>query len=165
RINMAVKYEISRSFLWIKELVAVLQEYDKQRDRYPTLDSYMPKIAEAYTDIAKTILEAGTKRPNVISIGEFSNGDTNVSSDVKTITINFDRPMNADNMSVDAGAKGMDGTPAVKKAYYINDNKSFVMDVELVKDKEYQIILKGRGFATPDGYRIKDYEINFKTAE
>ena len=165
RINMAVKYEISRSFLWIKELVSVLQEYDKQRDRYPTLDSYMPKIAEAYTDIAKTILEAETKRPNVISIGEFSNGDTNVSSDVKTITINFDRPMNADNMSVDAGAKGMDGTPAVKKAHYINDNKSFVMDVELIKDKEYQIILKGRGFATPDGYRIKDYEINFKTAK
>ncbi|MBK5721262.1 DUF4932 domain-containing protein [Dysgonomonas sp. Marseille-P4677] len=165
KIDMAVDYEMSRSFLWIKELVAVLQEYDKQRDRYPTLDSYMPKIAEAYTDIAKTILEAEPKRPNVISISEFSNGDTNVSSYVKTITINFDRPLNAGNMSVDAGTKGIDGTPAIKKGYYINDNKTFVMDVELVKDKEYQIILKGRGFATPDGYRIKDYEINFKTAE
>ena len=35
-------------FFWIKELVDELESYDKQRDKYPTLESYMPKLSEAY---------------------------------------------------------------------------------------------------------------------
>jgi len=35
-------------FFWIKELVDELESYDKQRDQYPTLESYMPKLSEAY---------------------------------------------------------------------------------------------------------------------
>jgi hypothetical protein len=42
-------------FLWIEELVAELESYDKQRDIYPTLESYMPKIIEAYKTWAATI--------------------------------------------------------------------------------------------------------------
>lgn len=33
---------------WIEELADELESYDKQRDEYPTLDSYMFKLAEAY---------------------------------------------------------------------------------------------------------------------
>ena len=33
---------------WIKELADELESYDKQRDQYPTLESYMPKLSEAY---------------------------------------------------------------------------------------------------------------------
>ena len=35
-------------FFWIEELVEELDRYDKQRDQYPTLESYMPKLSEAY---------------------------------------------------------------------------------------------------------------------
>jgi len=35
-------------FFWIEELVEELEKYDKQRDQYPTLESYMPKLSEAY---------------------------------------------------------------------------------------------------------------------
>ena len=35
-------------FFWIEELVDELENYDKQRDKYPTLERYMPKLAEAY---------------------------------------------------------------------------------------------------------------------
>jgi len=35
-------------FFWIEELVDELESYNKQRDKYPTLESYMPKLAEAY---------------------------------------------------------------------------------------------------------------------
>ena len=33
---------------WIEDLVNELEKYDKQRDKYPTFESYMPKLAEAY---------------------------------------------------------------------------------------------------------------------
>jgi len=35
-------------FFWIEELVDELESYNNQRDKYPTLESYMPKLAEAY---------------------------------------------------------------------------------------------------------------------
>jgi len=35
-------------FFWIEELVDELESYNRQRDKYPTLESYMPKLAEAY---------------------------------------------------------------------------------------------------------------------
>lgn len=35
-------------YFWIEELVAELESYDQQRNKYPTLESYMPKLAEAY---------------------------------------------------------------------------------------------------------------------
>ena len=43
-------------FFWIKELVGELESYKKQRDKYPTLESYMPKLAEAYKIWTENIL-------------------------------------------------------------------------------------------------------------
>jgi hypothetical protein len=36
-------------FFWIENLVDELEKYDKQRDQYPTLESFMPRLAEAYS--------------------------------------------------------------------------------------------------------------------
>jgi len=35
-------------FFWIEELVAELENYDNQRKKYPTLESYMPRLIEVY---------------------------------------------------------------------------------------------------------------------
>ncbi len=40
-------------FVWLEELVADLESYDRQRDVYLTLESYMPKLAEFYNVIEK----------------------------------------------------------------------------------------------------------------
>jgi len=48
-----VYWEKECGFIWIEELVAELESYENQRDRYPTLESYMPKIIEAYKIWAK----------------------------------------------------------------------------------------------------------------
>lgn len=42
-------------FLWIEELVGELEKYDKQRDKYPTLESYMPKLSEVYNAWTETL--------------------------------------------------------------------------------------------------------------
>jgi hypothetical protein len=44
-------------FFWIEELVAELESYDRQRNKYPTLESYMPKLAEAYKSWTENILK------------------------------------------------------------------------------------------------------------
>ncbi len=42
-----------RGFFWIKGLVETLGAYEKNRDQYPTLESYLPVLAGFYTRVAK----------------------------------------------------------------------------------------------------------------
>ena len=50
-----IQQEKVQGFFWIEELVAELDSYDKQRDIYPTLESYIPKLVEAYKIWAENI--------------------------------------------------------------------------------------------------------------
>jgi hypothetical protein len=47
--------EYGRGFFWIKGLVDCLGEFEKNRDKYPTLDSYMPVIINFYNGVAGDI--------------------------------------------------------------------------------------------------------------
>ena len=162
-IDTMLKTESNNGFIWIKELVAELEKYDADRATYPTLESYMPKLAEVYNNYAKIVRDFDAKRPNVVSIEEFENGDTNVAANIKTITINFDRKLSGNGYSIFLGKKGQPAYPKVNHVRFINENKSVVMEVQLDADKEYQFLLTGKSFKTSDGFALKTYEINFKT--
>jgi len=41
-------YHISRGFHWTKELSELLGQYEKQRDKYQTLDAFMPEIVKLF---------------------------------------------------------------------------------------------------------------------
>ena len=99
-IDSLINMEKNNGFVWIEELVNELESYDNQRDKYPTLESYMPKIVEAYDTWADKIQQMEDKRPKVVSINEFTNGSTTVSSDIKTITINFNMPLSGKGFSL-----------------------------------------------------------------
>ncbi len=53
KIRKLTNIELKRGFIWIEDLVAELEEYDKQRKEYPTLESYLPNIVKAYEKYAK----------------------------------------------------------------------------------------------------------------
>ncbi|WP_051697462.1 DUF4932 domain-containing protein [Prevotella sp. 10(H)] len=42
-------------FVFIEELVSELESYDRQRDTYPTFESYMPKLVEFYNALPEKI--------------------------------------------------------------------------------------------------------------
>jgi hypothetical protein len=53
--------QLKKGFLWIAELTEELENYDKQRGKYPTLESYMPAIVTAFKTYAgeiQTLLKA-----------------------------------------------------------------------------------------------------------
>jgi hypothetical protein len=57
-IAAQIKYDRDRAtFLWIEPLVAELDKYSAARDRYPTLESYLPRLAELYPEWAQKIAE------------------------------------------------------------------------------------------------------------
>lgn len=55
QIENEIKEQVSSKFLWINELTEELENYDKQRDKYPTLESYMPNIIKAFANYADSI--------------------------------------------------------------------------------------------------------------
>lgn len=48
-----IDHEKKLGFVWIEDLVTELEKYDKQRDIYPTLESYMPNLIKAYNTFAE----------------------------------------------------------------------------------------------------------------
>ena len=48
RAEQIANYNIGRGFHWIKELSELLGQYEKQRDKYQTLDAFMPEIVKFF---------------------------------------------------------------------------------------------------------------------
>lgn len=162
-IKMMINNEYNKGFIWIKGLVGELTKYNNQRNIHPTLESYVPELSNAYKKFAKETSQFDAQRPKVESITEFSNNDKNANPQIKTITINFDRPLAGKDYSVNYGSKGQSAFPNLDNIHYTNENKSVVMEVQLISDKEYQFVLTGKNFKTEQGVPLKTYEVNFKT--
>jgi hypothetical protein len=162
-IQNVIRGEVEKGFLWIEKLVGELQKYSDNRTVYPTLERYMPELIKAYDGYANFVEKYEENIPHVVSINEFTNGDTDVSAGIKTITVNFDKPLAGKGYSIFLGNKGKDAFPKMGGITYSDDKKSVIMEVSLEKEKEYQLIMKGWNFKTADGIGIADYEINFQT--
>ena len=101
------------------------------------------------------------KRPQFVSINEFSNKDNNVSSYLKHVTINFDKPLQ-DGISINRG-KQNEAYPKIKGHKFSEDKKSIFLEWELEKNKEYGFVLTGIAIKSEVGIPINNYEISFKT--
>lgn len=45
--------DFGRGFFWMKGLVETLGTYEKNRDKYPTLESYIPVLSDFYKKVAE----------------------------------------------------------------------------------------------------------------
>jgi len=50
-----IRDELAHSFLWTADLFDLLGEYERSRDRYPTFDSFMPRIVDYFDGLAPHI--------------------------------------------------------------------------------------------------------------
>lgn len=51
------------SFLWMGELSDLLAKYEADRDRYPTLDSFLPEVASYFRSLAPRVQTLAQERP------------------------------------------------------------------------------------------------------
>ena len=166
-IETELNEQIASGFLWTDNLVKELDRYEKNRDRYPTLESFMPEIVKFFNNTASNIdklkEKIDAKRPRVMSIQPFENNTMNVDYNIKQIIISFNKELKGKGYSIFEGEKGETAFPEMGKISYSKDKKKIIIEVKLKPNKEYQFILTGWSFISKDGYPINDYEINFKT--
>jgi hypothetical protein len=166
-LDTETNIQLNRGFIWIEKLVAKLEEYSANRNKYPTLESYMPKLIHFYNNISKdfgsfkAVYEK--RKPKVAGIAEFNNAQ-DVNPNLKLIQVTFDRPLLGKGYSVNLGEKGREFFPDIKKITYSTDRKTVLFEVDLLPGKEYEMVLTGRSFKSEEGIGMDDYLIKFKTA-
>lgn len=157
--------QLDRGFLWIEKLVDELDNFDRQRDRYPTLENYMPVLAKAYQSYAADIssLDATyeARRPKIISFDGIQDGQNTVNSTIGQLKINFDKPLLGQGRSFRGISK--ESFPMIKGHRYSPDKKSVIIDWDLEPNKTYEIIITGNAFRTADGIPMKDHYLKFST--
>ena len=99
----AVNEERNRAFLWTGELLALLDKYAQDRERYPTMESFMPRVVAFFDDAAsrvdQMVRDDDAHRPKIVSLS-IVNGANNVDPALKEIVVRFDRPMKMDRYAV-----------------------------------------------------------------
>ena len=165
-------------FLWLEELVPLLQEYKVRRETYPNLDAFFPCISAFFDDYAENIdqirsklnylLEQArkdweAKAPKVMGVDP-PNGSQDVDPDRKTITITFDRPMYKGNWGFRPGPK----TPKddEKEATWDASGKVHTLYVQLEPDQEYEFWLNEEDFLlymSTESVHLIPYKISFRT--
>ncbi|WP_343539563.1 DUF4932 domain-containing protein [Sphingobacterium thalpophilum] len=164
-ISKETNEQLDRGFLWIEKLVDELENFDRRRDRYPTLESYMPVIADAYRSYASAISSLNdsfeAKRPKIICYEGLQDGQSNVSSTLGQLKINFDKPLLGQGRSFRGVSK--ENFPEIKGHHYSLDKQSVTIDWKLEPNKSYEIIITGNSFKTADGIPIKDHYLKFST--
>jgi len=172
-VRNEIRGEQRVGFVWMDELVDLLHQYDSQRSRYTTFESWMPVVAEFYRSLAPRIAEsiASFNRHcvHVASLQPFPNQSTSADPETKELIITFDKPLDPEagprhhgySISCDSDAKEhcpISGTPE-----FLPGNLSIKLQVSLKPDCEYSFVLTPLAFASPDGYPLETYTVTFKT--
>ncbi len=168
-VDKELKQQLANGFVWMKELVDILEQFELQRKTYPTLESFMPKIVNFYDTIAPKIkaydyayLERCAK---VISTEPFENGNTTVNPNTSEILFNFDKKLDGIRYFFGPSQNENLHYPEPIRFTFSNDNKTIIMKAELKPNTEYQINVYGSRMRTYDGYSVQNYPLNFKTAD
>jgi hypothetical protein len=162
-----VKAQQASGFIWMPQLVTLLEVYQKERKTYPTLASFMPRLVEFY-DQAQLNLDHYEDEylahcAKVISTNPFRNGEMDVNPTISTVQFNFDKPLDGIRYFIGPGKMGKEHYPEVLKFTFADDNKSLIMHVKLQPNTVYQVGITGSRMRTRDGYSVQNYSLDFKT--
>jgi len=156
--------QLNRGFYWMEELVKELEKYEENRDKFPNLESFMPEIVRFFNKTTAQIDELkhkiDGKRPVIVSIKPFENNNKQVDPNIKQIIVTFDKEIQNKRLKILSGEKNF---PEITHTTLSKDQKSFIIDVKLQPDTEYQLLLSGWYFKSKENYSIKDYNLHFKT--
>jgi hypothetical protein len=164
----AAERESRFGFPWVAALEASLAEYRNSRDRFPTLDAFVPVLVErlqAETERLERANEARlAKAPRVVSITP-ANGAEGIAPGEHTIEIVFDRPMKTDRWSF-VGAT-TDVPAFVGQPVFDQGRTKLSVRATFEPGRSYRFWLNSgqfQGFASADGIPLATVEVRWSVA-
>lgn len=161
-------------FIWIERSIAFMDYFYENRDKYPSVDDFMPRLVEfmRYTadnfDVVKK--EFDDRHPYVVD--SFPIAGSTVSTDTDTIAIRFSEPMNTNGHGLEGvDEEGMANLYPLllRETAHWKDEYTFVFTIDktrLEKGRKYGIIIPRIAFDSKKYAPLKeDYLYHFTTAE
>lgn len=143
----------------IKELIEL--DYNNEHDLIQVVDQakYFDKSVIEYKK------EYEKNRPFITKIEPFKNGQQDVDSTIKQLSIHFSQPMNKNFRSFELGPLGENNLIRITKVIgFSEDGKSLSLEIKLEPNKQHQLIID-RGFRSTTNYHLSPYLIDIKTSE
>lgn len=159
--------EKSNGFIWIEELYNSLLNYEQNRDKYPTLKSYMPEIVKLINKLnPQKMLKEQEKLMPEMSIANIKNNAQDIDAATTTqIIVKFNKKMNTGANGSTYGKKGKEYFPEVIEGKWNEKTKTeWILEVKLEPNKEYSIAFPAQWFFSEDGVNAKNsVYLDFKT--
>ncbi|MGZ5135990.1 MAG: DUF2268 domain-containing putative Zn-dependent protease, partial [Flavitalea sp.] len=146
-----------------KKAVKEIIELDYSNDRAP---EKLLKRSGFYTeriDRKALIRDFEVKRPSVVVLEPFNNGDTSVDPSTKEMKIIFSAPMNKKSISINYGSRGKEFSPIAGIGGFSENGTSFTIKLALQPDHEYEFRITDLSFKSVEGYPLKPVDVKFKT--
>jgi hypothetical protein len=152
-----------RGFIWMDELVDVLSEYESNRQRYPTLSSFMPRVAVFYDSLAPRVAmmraDFEGHRPRVLS-ASIEHRATEIDPKLQQIVIRFDRAVHGfQDLVGDFGGE----VPILTGGRFDTTGTVLTLGVRLAPGHSYWLPFGPGSFADKDGYPLLAWELRFNT--
>jgi Domain of unknown function (DUF4932)/Bacterial Ig-like domain len=147
------------SFLWVPKLAELLATYEQDREAYPTLEAFVPKVVEFFETLKSRLPDT----PQVLTMTP-ANGATAIDPGVTEIRVTFDRAMNTGGFSFVGGGPTFPittGRPSWDAA-----GKVITLPVKLEPNHSYEFWLnRGRlqAFRSAKGVPLASVHVTFRT--
>ena len=163
-----IQEEVDSGFLWMRKLSELLIEYEEQRDRYPTFDTFFPRISELFNEsslegLADMLAEDG-ELPQLVKLFP-ANGAEGVSPRLSELRVTFNVPM-ANSHSWMGSGQYFPTIREGRKIYWTSDRKTCVFPVRLKANWTYRLMLNNKtntGFRSADGAALDPISYTFTT--
>lgn len=156
--------EVKQQFLWVPALEALLAEYEADRKRYPSFESFVPRVVELLEREAAKVPDPELA-PKLVAL-EPTNGARDVDPALTRLVFHFDRTMLDQSWSL-VGAK--EQMPEITGPLaYDAARKSLTVPVRLEAGRTYSFSLNGersQGFKSADGVPLAPVPVQFSTAK
>lgn len=161
-VGALIKEEEDRGFSLARTMVEKLTGYEREKEKYPRMESFMPELVNAINcfDVSgykKTMREA--KRNRIHYTCNIRNGSKNIPAGEFTVKIKFDRPMTG---SVALAMTEKD-FPRFKDYSWSDDMRTLSIIFLFEEKHPYGFFINGDGFRSKDGYASISKKINFST--
>lgn len=159
------RYETQRHFTWVPALAEALREYQADRERYPTLEAFVPRLAEVL-EAQLPALEASRPPAPVLLASSPEDGAREVSPALAELTFTFDRPMRDQAWSVTGSAQDLPeiiGSPRYDAA-----RRVLTLPVRLEPGRTYRVGLNSaayQAFQSREGVPLEPCVVIFTTAD
>ena len=160
-----------KSFLLTQTMVESLAQYEKQRNVYPDIESYMPQLVKDINGFSikkyKKEQKAYQKQCAHVVSCSIKNGSTDIPAGKSEMTITFDKPMQ-NSIALGYGNDGGEfptlAGPLKESFSWSEDQKTITVQFDLEPDTHYSFSILGDHFFSVDGYpTVGTHFISFTT--